>query len=978
MEVQGLTPAPSTRTLAVLVTALLTLAGALQFIPPVAASGPSPALSQWQQPYYFRREVTVSNPAPTSMKNYPIFLNLNFSQGRVFSGNAIRLFNSTGAELPAYLVDQQEAGGYVTSVVLLAFVTIPARSSVPLWVYYGSAQASPPSYRLDISVGQTSLGPVVVDLGDHGSGPAFTYTYGMTYSEMVEPVVGYGRGNGTEYGPPPLPELGTAVGWHIIGNQTASGAGTMLLSSAYAAGELRYRQVEVVSNSSLISVDQVTNVSPAGLSGVNLSLAIDASQLASIGPLTLTYNQSAGAATASVGGAYVGFATSPPPSSHTIGPVSALISSLATGRRSTSTELAPPTGVLLSWPAMSLGPGRSFSVETVLSVSSSAASIARAVQPPTVKIGPEQSSQDYLPTANGLWGATISVNDSSVPASGISVPLKVSSGTPLPDTLSLGGTVSYTWPSPDFGGSGTWNASAKFSGNATAYASSSFFSVGQGEYLGRAASYNYSPTGSSESSLTSTRVSVGPSSQVDFSLTYKATFTSTGGDPGAQEFYAALRVYNGTQGSLSRTLYFPVAGSSTRFTNSTSCGLTPSGGPSEGSRCSIDGPLVADGTWRTMSIDLNPLLGSGGFGLQMLFSASGSEGFVGQMDLQIKSALITVTVPAQSVVEATMPNGSGSVGLAFVPGELPASAFVSVNFSVGFDVVSTIEMSQNSGESFISSIPEPMVTAQGSAVPLSAEGIVVYTRFAASGPALSVNGTGIPVTSDAGVITATGASLKSAGLGDPPTSTEILLRVSAESLTISVTDASGGPLAGATVTVLGLGGPSSLNGTTGPTGVLSFEAIPWNYTVSVVFKGPQVYTTTIDLTSNQTVQAQASVYAVTVKAESILGAALGSAIVDVSGYGYNRTMSMSGGSLPLQLPAGEAYHLTVLVAGNEVYEGLVTASSNGATVLLRTSYALPLYQVGTAIIAVAVVFLTGLFLYRRKGRVIIRLVTRRN
>ncbi|MDG6903967.1 MAG: carboxypeptidase regulatory-like domain-containing protein [Nitrososphaerota archaeon] len=955
---------------------LLILAGALQFAPPAAASGSGSVQTQWQQPYYFRKELTVSNPGSSPLQNYPVLLNLNFSQGRVFSGRTIRLFNSTGDELPTYLVDQQGAGGYVTSVVLLAFVTVPARSSISLWAYYGSVQATPPPYRLDLSTGQTSLGPVAVDMAEQGTGSAFTFTYGRTYSETVEPVVGYGQGSGTLYGPSPLAELGVAVGWHVIGNQTSSGNGVILLSSSYAAGGLRYRQVEVVSNSSLVSVDEVTNVGPVWLSGVSFSLAVDASQLASVGPLALTYNASAGSATASVGGAFVGFSASPLPSSHTIGPVPVLISSLAAGRHETSTELGPPTGVLLSWPVATLGPGHSFSVETVLSVSSRAASIEHAAQPPTVHVGPEQSSQDYLPTANGLWGATVSVNGSSVSASGVSVPLEVSSGVILPDTLSLGGTVSYTWPSPDFGGPGVWNASTASSGNATAYASSSFFSVGQGVYLGRVASYNYGPTGSSNSSLSSTMVTVVPSSQVEFTLAYKATFTSVSADPIAQQFYAALRVYNGTQGSPSSIIYFPVAGSSEGITSSPPCGQSPSGGSqSEGTSCSVQGPLVADGTWRTMTVDLNPILGSGGFGLQMFFGAFASEGFVGQMDLQVESAQVSVTVPAQSVVEASLPSGSGSIGLAFVPGELPASATISADLAVGFDVVSTMEMLQDSGSSFGSPIPEPMVAAQGVEVPLSAEGIVVYTRFASLGPTLSVNGTGVQVTSGSGVISASGASLKSAGLGDPPASAKVVLRVPAEVLTVNVTDASGTSLSGAAVTVVGLNGPSSLNETTGATGVLSFGLIPWNYTVSVISKGSQVYSTALDLTSNQTVQAQASVYAATIKATSILGAPLGSALVVVSGYGYNQSLSMSGGSLALQLPAGQAYHLTIVVAGNEVYEGLVTASSNGATILVRTSYALPLYQIGTAAVAATAVFLVGMVLYRRKGKVSIRLIT---
>lgn len=969
---------PQARKLAIAVTALLILAGGLQLIPPAAASTSGSA--PWQQPYHFRREVTVSNPSSTAAQDYPLLLDLNFSQGRVFSGNEIMLFNSTGVEVPTYLVDQSETGGYVTSAVLLAFLSVPAASTVSLWVYYGSAQAAPPEYRLDTPTGGASLGPVSVVLGPQPGGSAVTFTYGMTYTETVEPAIAYGQPNGTAYGPDPLAPLDLAVGWHIIGNRTSSGAGATLLTASFAAGSLRYRQVEVVSNSSLVSVDQVTNVSPAGLSGVKLSLIVDASQLASLGPLTLAYNSSSGVATASAGGAYVGFSAGPLPATHEIGSIPGLIFGLAARTNATSAALGSQPGFLLSWPSVSLGPGDSFSVETVLSLSSGPASIEGAAPSPAVEVGPEQYSPDYLPVANGLWGATVGVN-SSVPPSGVKIPLQVSSGTLLPDTLTLGGMVSYTWPSPAFtGAAGVWSAVSSSSGNATAYASPSFWSVEQGGFLGRVASFNYDASSAAKSSLTSTKASIGRSSDARLSLSYKATLASLSGNPAGQELYAALLVYNGTDGPLNSILYFPAEGTSIGVTNSTSCGLAPPGtgsGP-DAFRGLIDGQLVADGSWRTLTVDLSSLLGSGGYSLQMLFCSSTSRGFVGQMDLQIASAAVGVTAPAQDVMSATVPGGGSSIGLDFVAGALPASAAVTVDLGVGFDVVSTVQMSQSSGASFASSIPEPTVTAHGSAVPLTAEGIVVYTQFAGLRPALSVNGTTMSgISAAGGVVTATRVSLGSAIVGDPPASTEIVLHLQAESLNVRVTDASGDPLSGATVNVLGGGAYRGFNGTTGSDGVLSFELMPWNYSINVISKGSPVYASAVDLSSNQTVQAQARVYRVTIEAKNILGAPLGSATVEVSGYGFSQTLTMSGGSLDLLLPAGTPYQIAVSVAGDGVYKGTVTAATNGSIVVISTSYTQPLVELGAAVAVLATVALTTFILFRVRGMVFPSIKARR-
>jgi hypothetical protein len=184
------------------------------------------------------------------------------------------------------------------------------------------------------------------------------------------------------------------------------------------------------------------------------------------------------------------------------------------------------------------------------------------------------------------------------------------------------------------------------------------------------------------------------------------------------------------------------------------------------------------------------------------------------------------------------------------------------------------------------------------------------------------------------------------------------------SLQLQVNDKAGNPLAEALVTVREPISGSALIGTTNANGVVTFNLIPWNYTLSVTSKGARVYDSGIDLKAYETVRITSNVFLVAVKAIDASGRPLNGADLTISSNGYNETVPLTNGSSSIQLPAGTQYDALVSSGGSQIYSGVISADNNGATIILSTSYLPPTLELYIAVaivaaLAVAVVLLFG-------------------
>ncbi|MDA4126954.1 MAG: carboxypeptidase-like regulatory domain-containing protein [Thaumarchaeota archaeon] len=976
------------RTCSLALLSLLLLGSIGSLMPLASAASLSSQSASWQQPFHFRREILVQNPGMSALHDYPLLLKLNFSQDEVFAASTeIKLFNSNGVEVPSYVVSTQTANDSVVSATLLSFLTIPPQGNSSLWAYYGSPGAGLPVYRAASSTSSAFLGPVSVFLGTPESQSYVTFTYAGTYSQTVESVISTGSQKRTLYGSALFGGgLLPVEGWHTLGN--ASQFGAVATSSTFTAENLAYTEVEVATNSSLVLFDQITNRGSAPVAGARLSLIINGSQLASLGPLAFSYSENTSLAIASVGGAFLGFSVSPHPSLHLIGSSSQLVDSVVSGGQASQTKGGAPMGVLFSWSAGTLEAGSSFSVKTVFSVSSSPSSIEHSsLSSPGVHVGKEEANGSFFtPSATGLWQGSLALVNESIQASGLQIPLQVHEGSLLPDTVSLNGTATYTLPSPSFqqGVGARWTPSSDKLGDSTAYASPSFWSLSEASYVGRVAVFNYNSSASSDASLVSETSPVLPSNDAYLIINYRATTSFGSGNPSDQQLFAALNVYGTLTGKLTKSVYFPVSGSSSNINNSATCGPGGATRPQLLPKPGFGGYLVGDGTWRTLRDNVSNSLVSATSRFQLVLCAAASTGFIGQMELQARSAGVTVSVPAQKIMGASVGRTGQTIELTLAKG-ISSSGFGAIaNLRLGFQAISSVQMNQTSGATFSSRIPEPSVVVGASFSPRTApkvlvgvQALVVSMPFAGLLPAISINGTAVSdISVNRGVAIVTESELRAAGLGDPPSTSLMQLVFRGVTLGLRVNDASGNPVGGATVTVEGLGSRTPFTGTTASDGGISFNVVPWNYTVSVVSKGSTIFNSLYNLKSGQSATVVSSVYALTLKAKDTIGETIGAAEISLTGNGYNGTFALDHGSLDLQLPANTNYKVTVYVAGARVYSGTISAYTSGSTVLLNTSYVPSVVELG-AVIAVAVALLiTAFLLYEPSGRSLLRRVPR--
>src|SRR3989454_809643 len=152
---------------------------------------------------------------------------------------------------------------------------------------------------------------------------------------------------------------------------------------------------------------------------------------------------------------------------------------------------------------------------------------------PMIDIGEEEQSQLFEPAVTSLWNASVSLGNRSLPSSGISIPLKIADGVWLPGPTTFTGTVSYVEPATNFSQSSRseWLSSSFKTGNATAFSSPTFWSVGRNMYIGRVYVADSNSNDSGTASLLSVRGEVQGSSEAHLIIKYRATTRLDQGDP---------------------------------------------------------------------------------------------------------------------------------------------------------------------------------------------------------------------------------------------------------------------------------------------------------------------------------------------------------------------------------------------------------------------------------------------------------------
>lgn len=941
-----------------------------------AASAQSQATSEWwNSAYSFRVSITLSNPTSQDMASEPVLVYVTFPVAHLVDAvSELTLREQNGTEVPSYVVDWTTSGGFVSSVWLMAIVSIQASSSRTYWLYYGDLSAGAPSYRIQTQGATFTSGLIAIT--QKSSSPGSLYyqlSYGRTYSETILSRVSYGTQAGDQFGTleisaNPLQQIAP---WRMIANNSR----LLATVAASAADDLHVVRVDALSGSTVSTIYLVRNTGDTILNGVTLVNVLDTSPVASIAPSYTVFDSSRGSLITTVGDALVGFEGSLYPSAFGLGPYDQVVNQTRADSFNSRVRSYGPSAGALSWGLGSLEPGSTAEFGTSWSVSSNMgdlnAYLASIRSSPTATVGVEETLQSLFPTANVFWKSSLSLNNVTFGSGGLTYPMTIQGGRWLPESATLSGELSYFTPAPDFepAHSGLWSAYSKATGNATAAASAAFYSVQGSNYLGRISSTTSDSNSTAVSSLVSSRQVVLGGQSPEFTLNYSATFSGSG-NASAQAMFAAIDIDHTLTGVYDESLLLPVFGSSGNL-------ACPPGVSTSFSHPVVSTPtnLVADGTWKPLNVSLGNVSSPLGFGFRVRFCASMGKAFVGSMELNVASAGVNVKISTDGVVVPGLSEAvpMASLGLAPQLPSIPSNARLSGNLS--FMLATSGTMAQQGGISFSTEpMAAPTVRLNGSArstgsvqLRTSVESVLVTTSFASLGPRLYVGGSRVSGASVvSGSIFAPGEGLADAW-NNPKQSAIIGVTFTGYVLRVSVTDANGSPVRGANLTISSLSALANSN-LTNHEGVASVQLVPWNYSVSVRYQGLVVATSNINASTfigSSPLNLSATVIQANLGVKTALGSPLGDVLVTAVGPAGSapiQGVTDQNGRFSFQAPSGGIYHVTVASGGSTYFKGDIRAVVNKGVIVITTSYYPETLWIGITV-AVTAILVAGVAAY---------------
>jgi hypothetical protein len=931
----------------------------------------------------FQRTITVTNPYNHAMVNEPVFVPLDFAFSHVASASIeLKLTNQTGQEIPSYILDEQSTQGFVTSAWILFLLTLPPSSAADYVLHFGNSSASPPSYRVSAPFGNLRLGRMSVGriLGGFGSS-SIQVTFGDTYTQSIYYKVSYQRSNYRDYGSLQIAQnpLHQISSFQVVGN--VSNVPLTVTSGVYTAGDLRYVRVALLYNHSLSNVLLLTNTGSSPLGSLTLTEVIDSAQLSSSGNVITQFDIKSGVLSSRVADAFIGYKSQPSPDRFDVGSESGVFSQVKSDKLGSGSQATGITAAALRWSLGTIQPGSREEVRTRWAIAANPDSLTRLVavdSGPDVKVGPELPTQRLVPHANSIWNTSISFSNFSIPQGGVTLPMIVKGSQWLPPSLSVGGYITYVLPSADFSpSSGVWNTLANSVGNATASSSSAFWSIERGTYLGRLVVQARNYTSAASAELYSHPVATFAASSQRLVLSYKASVTG-GGNLSAQSFYASIDLDHSLNGTFDQSLILPLFGTSQVSARSRCGPLTfPNLALARPNRnITRLGYLVADGVWRTFSVDLTKWSRSNGVAFQIRFCNALTKAYIGQMELDLQRSEIVTTSVATNVLTTSLDYVSPLITVSFVPltpYSVPSSLFTGV---ISFCSVQRTQMNATNGVTFstpIGSFNRVIINGtlpgvRGLAPVTSFQGTAIHSIFALRSPVVLANETALKtVLVSSGSVYVGADTIRNSTGKTVNAATRISISFSGYDLMIKATDANGDTVSSAVISVTSPGVPARNMSSTDASGSSTLHLLPWNYSVSLTFHGSIVASFDSSLTGDQNVPVHTTVFRVFLSVKDSFKSPLAGASVRITrGILTVDGFTDKDGRFSFQAASNQLYHVTVMVAGNSYYDGDVRASYNNLTIELSSSYFSPEVQLYAVAAITISLFAAGILLYFRR------------
>jgi len=948
---------------------LLLVAG---FVPAVSAQTASTQSSPswWSAQYSFREGLTLTNPFSTNMTAYPFFVYLTFPPSSLSDASTeVRVIDQNGTELPSTVLDQASSNGSVTWAWLLVLASIPASSSSSLEVYYGNPVATVPAYRTASASENVSSGPILLALSPTEPGSSsFKVAYQNTYNQTFSSKVAYVSDSPHSYGGQGFAsEPETAVSpWETFAGE----AGTTGAYSSYLAGEFRLTQALVITDGAVMIARLLTTSNSSAVSDLTLTDVVDSSPLATLGQVATSYDSSSRVLSSSVAGAHLNYASDTNVTGFEVGSAATVKSEVSSNTLGMDAGPSAGNAAALSWDFGGGSKVGAVQLVTQWTVAPSPSGLQSPLpsSPLTglVKVGTEESLTVPTTQAESFWNANMPMRNVSISKNGLSLPVSPTGAEPVANQLSLNGMVSYTVPS---GISHGWVPEVVTVGNAIASATTGFYSVQVPGFVDSVRVIPQDGNSHGEAQLMSPKLTLPRSVSRTILIQYKAMFAGVGGFS-QQSLYAALDIGSASGALFNETLLVPALGSAQ---NDTCSSLLVPRDATPAAAATVNGSLIADGSWRTLKIDLNSLAGTSSLAVRLRFCAATTQPFAGEVELDVAQAGVSVESQATNFLAASISPSGSTVNLALNPGASFEPASLEFSGNVSIPLVAHTPLSWDGRAALSGTLDWPTVGAPpgsrnstgGSQVSLL--GARIFSPLLSLDPLVLVNGTSIRVSPAGQTINVLPDQI--APPGSSPKRFSIALSFPVNYLSIDVADSGGRPLPGASIAVNGQGRQLNNATTTGANGTATLPLMPGAYNLTASFRGSDVGTANVQLDANQSVKISAGVDLTTLRVKDILGSPIQGASVGVE-YGsasLNLTTD-SKGLASFSAIANAVYNVTVSVGGDRYYTGTVTTSIDGAVVQLSTSYLSQStsIDIGSGLVLTLVWVAAGFYIYRRR------------
>jgi hypothetical protein len=919
---------------------------------------PQPLSSQplwWNTSFMFEQNITVNNPSNLTLLNHPVLVRLYFPASHLVSGvNELRLVNSSGTEIPSTVFGEQVLNDSVTSLWLIFLTSLQPFESQTFQAYYGNPSSLPPSYRSYSPVSKLSTSSLSISLiTPQLYSERLDVTFAGTFNQTMDGKVSYSPSS--DYGSLDI----SAAPWVKVAPFSLIGLlsnGSQVATVTYQAGALYLTRVIVSFSDAFFILDLIQNNSTGSVSNVSMTELIDSSDIASLGYSVTNYDVSSSTSYSVAGGAYLGYRANASVQAFSVGNASDVYAevrnnSLGYGQSYVGTSAAAEQLSLGNIPA-----GGYATLNEAWSLQASYSSLydrlGGMLQSLAVTVSPEVALNPYIPQVNLLWRTQTDLTFLAAPTPSFTIPLPNRNLTWVPELLTSSGTLQYAEPSSSFSSasSGDWTAARSASGDTLAYASMTYWSVELSTFVGRLSLWSPTINGSGSAELLSRTAYLFNSSDQTVTIEYKASVLVNAGSLQNQTMYVEVDTDPSLAGNFTNSIVIPLAGT-----------LLPT-------NSSTYQNLQADDSWHQLQFNLSDLTGGVGQLVRIRAVTSSSNGFSGQLELDLAVARVSGSVPADQALFFSLSPSSPVVLATYKQSSLPLPRSSTLNVSLVFTTVQPLMMQPQTGTSFSGEFSSNPTQAN----PLLYE-IRLTTPFYGLSPVLNLNQTQLPLTLKA----PDSLSVESSGLaslGMINGSSTIGVSFSGSNLAFEVTDANGNPLPGALISVTPEGYSSALIvSPTDSLGTSRVTAIPWTYEISVSFSGDEVYSGPIQLTSNSALSIKTQVSTIFLKVLDSQGNPLPGEFVNVTGNNYSESgITNQAGILPLQVVTNQRYAVTVGADGSILLRQLITPVNNNSTIQLQTSFenASFRFQIEAAVVGAVGVVSALLFIALRYPRLL--------